>query len=271
MTRIDDPHYLRSEQYRDSSNLTRRSDLHARFGTNPQGWFPWLAAQLEFPPAARLLETGCGPGLLWRGLPGCLPDRALLSDFSPGMVREARLALQTARPDLRFAVLDAAALPFPANSFDAAVANHMLYHVPHRDLALANLRRVLRPGGKLFAATNGPRHMAELYAWVSRAAGLTPAEGARLRDSMRLSFNLENGAEQLRASFEQVDCRFYNNELAVTEVEPLIAYARSMMGGMMPGLLSPAVVERLRELWHAELGERGAILIPTEAGLFTAC
>jgi hypothetical protein len=46
-----------------TGNLTARIAIHA-YGTNPQGWFPWLAERL--PVAGDVLEVGAGTGELWR-------------------------------------------------------------------------------------------------------------------------------------------------------------------------------------------------------------
>ena len=48
--------------------------------------------------------------------------------------------------------------PYDDASFDAVIANHMLFHVPDRAKALAEMRRVLRPGGKLYTSTMGETH-----------------------------------------------------------------------------------------------------------------
>ena len=61
-----------------------------------------------------------------------------------------------------FHVADAQSLPFADATFDGAIANHMLYHVPDRAKALGELRRILKPNGILFAATNGERHLTEI-------------------------------------------------------------------------------------------------------------
>ena len=61
MTRIDDPHYLRGDHYRDATNLAKRTSLHERFSTNPQGWFAWLIT---------LGELAVGIGLLVGALVG---------------------------------------------------------------------------------------------------------------------------------------------------------------------------------------------------------
>ena len=58
---------------------------------------------------------------------------------------------------------DVQSLPFQAESFDCAVAAWMLYHVPDLDRGLAELARVLVPGGRLVAVTNTERNLRELW------------------------------------------------------------------------------------------------------------
>ena len=53
-------------------------------------------------------------------------------------------------------------LPYADESFDVVAALWMLYHVPDVDRALAEVRRVLRPGGLFVAVTNGDGHVADL-------------------------------------------------------------------------------------------------------------
>lgn len=61
-----------------------------------------------------------------------------------------------------FAQADAQALPFRDASFDAVIANHMLYHVPDIPRALGEVRRVLKPSGFCYAATMGVANMREV-------------------------------------------------------------------------------------------------------------
>ena len=74
------------------------------------------------------------------------------------MVRTTRSLLD----DVPLLVSDAQTLPFASNSFDVALAMHMLYHVPDRAQALAEMRRVVRPGGVVLALTNSEAHFLEL-------------------------------------------------------------------------------------------------------------
>jgi ubiquinone/menaquinone biosynthesis C-methylase UbiE len=109
---------------------------------------PWLFDQLALPAACRVLELGAGPGDLWRKNAGRIPPggEVTLSDLSPGMVETARGALAAVPHPFAFAMVDAQAIPFPDATFDVVIASFMLYHVPDRSRALAEIRRVLTPG-----------------------------------------------------------------------------------------------------------------------------
>jgi len=259
-TRMSDPEYLRGEQYRDSSNLNARADLHIRFRTNMiQTWFGWLFDHYRVPSQARLLEIGGGPGRLWVHNLNRIPAGWIitLSDFSPGMVDEQRENL-SGSGQFTFEVIDAQSIPYPGGTFDAVIANHMLYHVPDRPRALAEIRRVLKPGGRLQAATNGNTHLHEIPDLVRRS-------GLALPD--RLGFNnpfmLDDGAEQLAPFFADVTMERFENSLAVTEAEPLAAYILSTAGTVDPAPL----IAFLRE----ELARSGGVIpITTDGGLFIA-
>ena len=52
-------------QYRNSSNISARIQLHNEFAKNKQGWFPWIFEQCHFKPGDMVLELGCGDASLW--------------------------------------------------------------------------------------------------------------------------------------------------------------------------------------------------------------
>ena len=92
---------------------------------------------------------------------------------------------------VRSILADARFLPFIGAGFDAVVAAWMLYHVYPLDQASREIGRVLRPGGRLVAITNGRKHLAELWSAVETE----PSEPA---------FSGENGSSLLRTLFANV-------------------------------------------------------------------
>jgi ubiquinone/menaquinone biosynthesis C-methylase UbiE len=263
--RVTDREYLRTQQYRDASNLNARIGLHDRFSTNSRGWHPWVFDQLDLAPDARVLELGCGPGTLWAENSDRIPLgwELILTDLSPGMIGESRRALSGRKCGLSFVVADAQAVPFAPASFDAVIANHMLYHVPDRAQALSEIRRVLRPGGRLYATTVGIDHMRELHDRFRQIAPHLTPEVDRWGDP----FNLENGREQLAPWFPSVTLHRYDDALRVTEVEPLIAYLRS--GRHQSVLIGNRLAELIRSV-EQEIAESGAIRITKASGMFIA-
>jgi ubiquinone/menaquinone biosynthesis C-methylase UbiE len=257
-----DPHYLLQEQYKDASCLNARIALHARFSTSPLDWHRWVFDQLALPPEARLLEIGGGSGRLWAENAGRLPAgwRITLTDLSPGMLAEARENLRNL-PQFAFAPADAQALSFADARFDAVLANHMLYHVPDRPKAFAEARRVLRPGGRFYAATNGRGHMREL-------AELLAGVGVRGDSGVSSApFRLDNGAAQIAPWFENIVLRRFEDDLRVTAVEPLVAYVLSSRNGSeLTGEKLETFVTRIER----HIAQQGAFHITKATGLFIA-
>ncbi|MCJ7661410.1 MAG: class I SAM-dependent methyltransferase, partial [Anaerolineales bacterium] len=164
MPRLTDPKYLLTKQYPNAANLQTRIGLHKKFSTNTTGWFPWVFDHLNLPPTCRILELGCGPGDLWLENMTHIPAgwQLTVTDFSPGMLEQTRHHLHNQPHAFTFERINAQSIPHEDDEFDAVVANHMLYHVPDRPKAFAGIQRVLKPGGCLYAATNGLRHMGEM-------------------------------------------------------------------------------------------------------------
>jgi SAM-dependent methyltransferase len=257
--------YLLSEQYHNASNLSARMQLHERFSVSAERWHRWVFDRLTPGPDARVLEIGCGPGMLWKENVERIPAGwdVTLSDFSPGMLDDARRNLHASEHPFRFEVVDAQAIPFADASFDIVVANHMLYHVPDRPRAFAEIRRILRPDGRFYAATNSLDHMRELRDLAREFDPAIPF----MSDQMAQSFNLEAGAAQLGPWFDPVTLHRYPSALVVTEAEPLVAYvlsgkAKSMLDGPKAAAFAAFVEQKIRE--------NGAIRITKDSGLFEA-
>lgn len=254
-------------QYSSDKNLNARIALHARFSTNTHGWQQWVFEHLTLPTPAHMLELGCGPAGLWTANHSRLPAAwsYILTDFSPGMVNKAQQNLREISPRFEFAVANAQTIPTRTRVFDGVIANHMLYHVPDRERALSEIRRVLKPGSKLFATTIGEYHMRELWDLL---VPFVPDIHARA-SKVAQGFTLENGGEQLKHSFTDVIRYDYEDALEVTEVQPIVDYIRSsntLMGCTLP----PNEWAAIRRKIAAHIDVKGAFHIHKASGMFVA-
>jgi ubiquinone/menaquinone biosynthesis C-methylase UbiE len=266
MSKMSDQEYLLTEQYPDGSNLNARIQLHACFSTNKYGWKQWVFDQLDIPPESHILDLGCGPGNLWIENLDRIPDGwdVTLSDFSSGMLLEAQTNLCDSHRSFAFEVIDAQAIPFEDDSFDAVIANHVLYHVPDRAKALSEIRRVLRPGGRFYASTIGQAHLRELYEMMDKFA----LDAKELWDVQLVeSFLLENGGEQISRWFSKVTLRRYKDDLVITEANPLVAYVLSMIA--KPIFIGDRLTKFVRFV-EQEIALHGAIHITKDSGIFEA-
>jgi ubiquinone/menaquinone biosynthesis C-methylase UbiE len=253
------------QQYSDDANLATRQSIYAFQQPRLDLWNGSLdLAGLRGDEA--VLDVGCGNGryleaLHSRGHRGVVVG----ADLSAGMLQTARAAAG----DGPLLVTDAQTMPFADASFDAALAMHMLYHVPDRAAALAEMRRVVRPGGVALALTNSEAHFLELdELLIASAAATVGGSKVRSRTSLTL-FAAEHALPELEAAFADVTAHSFASELVVDEVEPVVAYARSMGAFVTDerGELEP-VLEELARRVTAIIERDAAFRITTACAVF---
>lgn len=111
---------------------------------------PWALGGREL--GGEILEVGSGSGAMAAEVLRAHPEaNVTATDVDARMVAEARRALAPFGDRASVLQADAAALPFPDGRFDAVISFLMLHHVGPWEDALAELVRVLRPGGRLLA------------------------------------------------------------------------------------------------------------------------
>jgi SAM-dependent methyltransferase len=204
-----------AEQYRDSRKLEARARLNREYTIAETPWFEWVARQLPLASGDSVLDIGCGPGWFWASVADALPERLALTlaDLSSGMVAEATgrcAALRSWSVEGREA--DAAHLPFADATFDGVVAMHMLYHLPNPADGIAEMFRVLKPGGWLAVTTNGADNMRELYE-------LTTVFGSAPSDPAAAAFGYEAADGMMRARFGNVRMSEHPARMRVTTPE----------------------------------------------------
>jgi SAM-dependent methyltransferase len=233
------------EQYASEANLRARIELHERFSTTALSYPHWVFDGYDFGDEADVLEVGCGNGMIWRENLDRIPAgwRLTLTDLSRGMVDQAGAVLGDRAA---YAVADVQGLPFDDASFDAVIANHMLFHVEDRPRALGEIARVLRTGGLFRATSIGHDHLCRLRELVP------PRPGGQW-EKTRERFMIEQVPQELAPFFVDVELELFPDDgLEVTELEPLLAFVRSR------GDVEEDELEPLRQAAEVEIGERGS-------------
>lgn len=155
-------------------------------------------------PYASALELGCGTGffLLNLILGGVIArDGGAVTDISPGMVEVARRNARSLGFEVAGRVADAESLPFPDASFDLVVGHAVLHHIPDVELALREVLRVLRPGGRFVFAGEPTRYgdviarrLSRLTWTATRAAGRLPGLTSWVKPAAALQESSEAAA-----------------------------------------------------------------------------
>ena len=206
---LDDPAVVRAQYATETGLETRRSIYENAEGDD--------AREVAFQAIAaarprKVLEVGPGPGELSARIMAELGAEVVALDVSERMVELARGRGVDAR------LGDVQALPFAAASFDTVVAAWMLYHVSDLECGLAEIARVLAPGGQLIAVTNSELHLDE----------------ARLPFGValigRMSFNRENGETILARHFASVERTDVDGWVTFPDAEAIRRYIGSMTG-----------------------------------------
>ena len=236
MRRTNDPEIVRNE-YADESRFAVRAAAW-RKATGPSALGMTFDAVAEVAPR-RVLEVGSGRGEMAERIGTELEAEVVAVDQSERMVELARSRGVDAR------LGDVQDLPFEDGGFDCAVAAFMLYHVPDVDRGLAELARVLRPGGRLVAATNSEDNLCELW-------GLFGPRRKRIH-----AFSVENAEPQLAKHFARVERRDANGTVTFDDWDAANLYVsnsvtRGDLAGKLPRFDGPLVCTRRMSVFVAE-------------------
>lgn len=249
-------------QYQNASNISARINLHSLYSQNRQGWFPWIFRQCRIADNMKILELGCGDGALWMENLASLPPhvKITLSDISQGMLRDARRAVGAQDSRFSFHAFDCHGIPFPEESFDLVIANHVLFYCESIPRVCREVHRVLKPGGRFVCSTYGNRHMAE----VSRLVQDFDERIVLSADKLYEKFGRENGGQLLCPCFSSVKWESYEDCLVVPDAEPLISYVLSCHGNQNQYLL-----DRYKEFRaYTSKKTAGGFRITKDAGVF---
>jgi len=254
-----------SEQYKDSSKLETRINIHERYSTNKQDWHEWVFQNISFPGDGSVVEFGCGTGALWKknllNLESSI--RVLLTDHSDGMLAQAKQALEH-HPSFSFKTMDIQRIPIESSSADVAIANHMLYHVPDISQALSEIQRVLKPAGTFYASTNGFVHLKEVYEYAAGFDSSLPY----IKPLNAQYFGLETGVSQLNEHFDEVHLIRFDSHLEIPAAEELADFIFSISPSFKAALMEKGALVDFTKYLNSKKDSRGFIPVTKDAGLF---
>ena len=157
-------------------------------------------------PSSRILDVGCGTGTAVLRLAERVPQgRACGVDISSAMIAEAEAKRPAGARGVEFRCASADAMPYPDGSFDHVLCTNSFHHYPDPLRALAEIRRVLAPGGQLVVLENAPDLSWYTWAWDHVLRRLE-------KGHVRYYPSSELGAMLTRAGFENTELLHLANE-----------------------------------------------------------
>lgn len=272
--RTIDPTYL-AYQYGDSEKLRIRMEAHEQYSERSDtvggGWQKLYMDRLRPGPGQCVLDVGCGFGNIQPAI--CETGARVVGfDLSPGMAREARRRAEQDRLNVQIIRANAEQIPLAEKSVDHALASHMLYHVPDIRRALAEMRRVVKVGGRILITTNAADHTARLQALHAQAArdvGLTPT----VRSGFE-RFTLDE-LPLVQSVFTNAERQIWPNAFVFPTAEAVLRfYASGRIDSVeerrADGSHRPPLLRRIATLLEEIIAREGVIRIPKDAGCFLA-
>ncbi|MFJ1874746.1 class I SAM-dependent methyltransferase [Streptomyces chartreusis] len=256
---VTDRSRLAGSAYNGDGDLAARQSLYQ--WQTPRYDLPGIVAEQLSGVRGRVVDVGCGNGKFIQRLRDDRPELALLGlDIAPGIL--------TSVPG-PVAVADATRLPLATASIDAALALHMLYHVPDIPQAVRELSRVVARDGAVIVSTNSDRDKVELDDLWQRAAGDVLGTGrGPARISLSARFSLEKAPAFLGEEFGRVETIELPGTITVQDPEPVIAHMASYRAWAdQHDVPFEATIERARAILVDHIARHGAFEITCLGGI----
>ncbi|MEU3250904.1 class I SAM-dependent methyltransferase [Streptomyces sp. NPDC006997] len=256
---VTDRSRLAGSAYNGDRDLAARQSLYQ--WQTPRYDLPGIVAEQLSGVRGRVVDIGCGNGKFIQRLRDDRPELALLGlDIAPGIL--------TSVPG-PVAVADATRLPLATASVDAALALHMLYHVPDIPQAVREVSRVVARAGAVIVSTNSDLDKSELDDLWQRAAGDVLGTGrGPARISLSARFSLEKAPAFLGEEFGRVEAIELPGTIAVQHPEPVIAHMASYRAWAdQHDVPFEATIERARAILVDHIARHGVFEVTCLGGI----
>ena len=235
----------------------------------------WALALVPLRADATVLDAGCG----WGRFTWPLIERHALasanifcSDSSLGMLQTTAQEAVQRHYQPRFVVADIQTLPLPANQYDGAMANHVLYHLPAMSAGIGELARVIKEDGWLLATTNSDDVSVPVldfhYAALDRL-------GIDYEYEAHSPFSMENGKQPLGRWFRKVERFYFEDETRYDSADEFLSSYKTI--GRYRNVLARTDVSKeakrrlpalVRQQAEQTIREHGLLRSPVRMGAF---
>lgn len=205
-------------------DLQTRIDIHQRYGSKDID--QWMLEILQPAKGSKILDVGCGSGKQLVAFHKHLEGEAEITggDINDELLAEAKLrnaefgdpwSLMTLDFDKRFDVAD--------DTYDIETCCFALYYANEPGFTIAEMRRVLAPGGRLFTTGPMPENKRLFYDIIAEATGkeIPPMPGSSRYGGEFL--------QEIRDQFSSVEVHVFENPLEFDSVEPFLDYTRASL------------------------------------------
>jgi ubiquinone/menaquinone biosynthesis C-methylase UbiE len=211
--------------YQETTNdLLTRINIHDVYGARDID--KWMLEVLPLEKEMKILDVGCGSGKQCFSYLAHLSGKAEIigGDVSEDLMAKAEEENKKLGQRVSFQELDFnKEFPFEKNSFDLVSCSFAIYYAEDIPFTIAQMHRVLKPGGYLFTTGPMPENKQMFYDIISEATGkdIPPMPG-----SSRYAFEI---LDTIKEQFSEVDLLVFENPLTFPTAEPFLAYTRASL------------------------------------------
>ena len=245
-------------------NWKHRISIYDKYSPSGNNWKEWIFDHIDFNGMTNILELASGDGSIWKKNITKIPEGLdiTLSDISPEMINSAKENLSNVGYDFKFMAIDMENIPFSDSSLDMIIVEHALYLSVNVEKALSEIRRVLKPKGKLYTTLISKEHFQE----VKKI--LFDYKKYKMAGSDRISyFCFENTIERFEKYFNVLGSFDKKEILEVTDSKLLVNYVVSCGDAHLKKL---SITEKNRLAKHMDviIMNEGKISITNYNGLY---
>lgn len=249
------------KQYKTTEKLESRMNIYD-YSIATQSFSEWIAANFPKKSNVKILELGCGTGVLWKSLyRNFKKSDILLTDLSESMINKSKETLSNY--DFNYAIVDYHQIPYNNDDFDIVISNHNLYHAESLEKVLKEIKHILKPKGIFSCTTNSENHLIEIKQLLQRFK----TDFIWPNERLTKQFGLDTGNTILKKYFSNIEKRLHNNKLHILKPDAIVNYLLSVRDKNIHRIVNNNKNAIITEI-DKNIKEKGFFEIQTEPGIF---